>query len=189
MQLSRVFARLGLLAVILACWGARPSPASAQAGHIQGPVRFDVHLGIGWRGSLGPGMRVDIPLSRTGIIRSVDDELALSVGADVLFYAFDRYDEHHYYDARHPPHPDDAHHYHEHGDVTLLFPIAAQWNFIVSPSWTLFPELGIAIEHHYAHVHALPNFGAGARWHFGGGRAAMLFRLTYPGTFQLGIAW
>lgn len=180
---------LVIFAVVVAAWSVCTNTARAQSGRIQGPVRFDVHLGIGWQGSVGPGMRVDIPLSRDGLISSVNDELALTLGADVLFFAFDRYNRHNPYD--HPPrHSYYYHHYrHDHGDMTLLFPIALQWNFILSRSWTVFPEAGLAITHHYSHAHVLPNFGAGARLQFGGGSAALLLRLTFPGAFQVGIAW
>ncbi len=186
---SPLSAALALCAVIVTLWSVYPSSARAQAGHIQGAVRVDAHLGIGWEGSVGPGLRLDIPLSRDGLIPSVNDELALTLGADVLFFAFDRYDRHNPYD--HPPrHSYYYDHYrHERGDLTLLFPVALQWNFIVSRQWTLFPELGLAIEHHQEHLHVLPDFGAGARLHFGGGSAALLLRLTFPGAFQIGITW
>ncbi len=183
---SPFLAAFALSALVLVDWGTSPSSAHAQAGHIQGAVRLDVHLGVGWRGSLGPGMRVDIPIARDGLISSVNDELALTLGADFLFHTYE-------YDSRH--------HYYQHqrdGDLTLLFPIAMQWNFILNSRWTVFPELGLAIEshdHHYEHgyhdrhVHVLPNIGAGARWHFNSGQAALLLRLTHPGTFQVGITW
>jgi len=167
-------------AAILIGSAASPSSASAQAGHIAGAVRLDVHLGLGWRGSLGPGLRVDIPLARDGLISSVNDELALTLGADFLFHTFDDHDHAH---DRH-----DRHHQHD-GDLTLLFPLAVQWNFILPHNWTVFPELGIAIEHHREHVHVLPDIGAGARWHFASGQTALLLRLTHPGMFQIGLTW
>jgi hypothetical protein len=176
------FAPLCLFSALMVWAALIPTSASAQAGHIDGFVRFDAHLGVGWRGSVGPGVRLDIPLVRDGLISSVDDELALTLGGDVLFHTHG-HRHYTYRDHRYRDHP-----YHT-GDMTLLFPVAAQWNFILPRNWTVFPEIGLALEHHYKHLHPLFNIGGGARWHFNGGRAALLLRVTHPGGFQVGVTW
>lgn len=158
--------------------------ALAQAGHIDGAVRVDVHLNVGLGGGLGPGMRLDVPLARDGLIRSARDELALTLGVDTVFHTH----RHAYYDGYHH-HPRHAHDYDGDGRLSLLFPLAMQWNFMLPHHWTLFPELGVAFVHHYDRLDVLLDLGFGARWHFGGGQAALLLRVTRPGGFQVGIAW
>ncbi len=174
---STCLAALALCALVIVTWSTCPSSVSAQTGYISGPLRLEAHLDVDFFGGLGPGMRLDVPLLRNGLIPAANDELALTLGADVLFRT-----HHRYYDRNHHHHPDANH-------LMLLFPIALQWNFMLPHNWTVFPEVGLALVHHYERLSVLFDIAAGARWHFGGGKAALLLRLTYPGGFQAGLTW
>jgi len=181
---------LALCVSVLADWSICPAAARAQAGHIAGSVRLDAHLNVGFGGGLGPGMRLEVPLARRGLISSANDELALTLGADVIFHTRGHYyDGFHHRRLPHHGHHEDHQHHDDDGDLSLIAPIAVQWNFILRHNWTVFPELGLALVHHYDHLHVLLNIAAGARWHFGGGQAALLLRVTRPAGFQVGIAW
>jgi hypothetical protein len=133
-------------------------------------VRPELHLGIGWGAELGFGGRVDIPIVPRGLIDGVNDELALSPGAELYFH--DGRDNH----------------------LSIAPLVAAQWNFYVSPSWSLFPELGLALifdqhgPNHDDHVHLNLLFALGARYHFTG-RNAFVLRVVWPFGLQLGLTF
>lgn len=166
------------------------SGAEAQRGRgrmIQG-VRPEVHLDFGWHGAFGVGFRVDIPIVPDGFIDGVDDEFALSPGAEFFFFSY--YNNH---GVR-------GHYYYDEG--LAVWPLlAAQWNFYLNEDWSIFPELGIAMIF-YTHTHRVsdfgdethshiafdPFFGFGARWHFNA-RNALLMRLSWPAGFQIGITF
>jgi hypothetical protein len=157
-------------------------------------VRFDVHLDIGWHEALGAGLRVEFAIVPDGFLRGgrVQDELALSMGGEAFFWSF--HDRHHFDDDRH----NDGLRYHD--GFSLMPVFAAQWNFYLNESWSVFPEVGAALawwtyEHHHngnthghSYVRFYPLISVGARWHFTD-RNALLFRLTWPVGFQFGITF
>ena len=145
------------------------------ANHING-VRLDVHANFGGYGSLGAGFRVEVPLLKNGMLNEVDDELALSVGADAFFYSDffpDRYN----------------------GGVYVIPSAVLQWNFYIGESWSVFPEAGIAFyvgDSRYLRretsFYAAPAFGLGFRYHFND-RNALLVRVATPTGFQVGVTF
>jgi hypothetical protein len=178
--MSRLSARLATLAALVLV--AVPSAAMAQDHH--GPdhnqivgVRGDIHGSLDRWGVIGVGARADIPLVSDGFIQgNVHDELALSLGADLLLSPVDPY----YY-----------------GGGAYLIPIAAlQWNFYLGDRWSIFPELGLAFHigfddyswNGHGSLYAEPDLGFGARYHFSA-RNALLLRLSSPGGFQVGITF
>lgn len=174
--MSRISTTLFMVSALLA-----PGLAFAVEGghptsdnHIEG-VRLDAHINFGGYASWGAGFRVDVPIVRNGLIASVDDELAISPGADVFFW----HAYHDYYD----------------GGPYLIPSVVLQWNFYVGPDWSIFPEAGLAMyvgDSHYlrggAGFYLAPDFGFGARYHFSP-RNAFLMRLSTPTGFQLGITF
>lgn len=163
----------GVALAPLAARAADGDPTTA-GNHIAG-ARFDIHANFGGYASFGAGMRIDIPIIREGLIASADDELALSPGFDVFF----------------------ANAYHDYYDGTTYFipSIVFQWNFYLSPDWSIFPEAGVAAyvgdADHMPHGSALylaPDFGFGARYHFSA-RNALLMRVSTPTGFQLGLTF
>jgi hypothetical protein len=171
-----VAARVGLLAFVL----VTPVSAVADEGpglssnHIEG-ARLDAHANFGGYVSLGAGMRVDLPLVRSGLLAGADDELALSAGADVFFTDF--YDD--YYD----------------GGPYVIPSVVLQWNFYFAPQWSVFPEAGIAFyvgDEDYlprgSSVYATYALGLGARYHFSD-RNALLVRIATPTGLQVGATF
>ncbi len=134
-------------------------------------VRFEVHLDIGWYGAGGIGGRVEIPLARNGIIDGVDDEIALSFGAEVFYFYNPRYA----------------------GAFGVTPIIAVQWNFFIGPNVSLFPELGLAFFLADSRAYGwgtfiAPYLGFGFRYHFTD-RNALLLRASWPAGFQVGITF
>ena len=173
-----------LCSLVALCSLSSMVPASAEAQRsimIQG-VRPEVHVGLGWRGSVSVGFRVDIPIVPDGFIDGVNDEFALSPGAELYFWSFDDHN-----------HPDDS----GFGFAPLIAP---QWNFYVSDEWSLFPELGLALlfgdrHHHHGRDYRSDGgfdldffLGLGARYHFST-RSSFVMRLAWPFGLQLGITF
>jgi len=132
-------------------------------------IRFEAHFAFGWYGAVGGGGRLEVPIVRAGLLENVDDEIALSVGAE-LFYFYGPY-------------------------VGLgVTPLAAlQWNFFVGNNVSLFPELGIAFvfgpsRERYWGTFVAPYVGFGVRFHFTD-RNAVLLRASWPAGLQVGLTF
>ena len=146
-----------------------PGQISSDGPNRFANIRFEAHFAFGWYGALGGGARVEFPIVRAGLLPNVDDELALSIGAE-LFYFYGPY-------------------------VGLgVTPIAAlQWNFFVGNNISLFPELGVAFvfgpsrDRYWGSVVA-PYLGAGIRFHFTD-RNAVLLRVSWPAGLQVGLTF
>ncbi len=133
-------------------------------------VRLTAQGTLSWYAAFGIGMRADIAIVKDGLLETVNDDLSLSVGADVLYFW-----------------PSDR-------DGFGVMPIAAmQWNFYLNDRWSLFPELGTAfifVPARRLHFPAfvLPYAGIGARYHFSR-RNALLMRAGWPVGFQVGVTF
>ncbi len=149
--------------------GTLPLGATATGPNRFSSFRVEAHLDFGWYGMLGVGVRLEVPLAPSGILTEVDDELALSFGAE-LFY---------FYGPRAGP---------------GVYPIVAlQWNFFVGSNVSLFPELGVAFlfgpgRDAYWGTFVAPFFGLGFRYHFNA-RNALLLRVSWPAGLQVGVTF
>jgi hypothetical protein len=164
-SVARRCRHLSLLSTLLvgAAWVVA-WPTTASA-QIAG-VRPEVHLDLGFHADIGFGVRVDIPIVKDGLLMSARDDLAISPGADLLF--------------------DDGH-------VWLGIPVALQWNFYITPEWSVFPELGLALligEHHRHNDNVGVDFllAVGGRYHFNS-RNALVLRVGWPIGLQFGITF
>lgn len=188
--------RANLIVALIAALGTLATAADVEAqrrgqrGRSIDGVRFDAHLDVGWWGAFGAGFRVDIPIVPDGFIDRMHDELAISFGGEVFFWTW--YNERDYWGRGHG-------YYDYHHEGVAFAPVAAaQWNFYLNESWSLFPELGIATfifwhRHEqdrptHGHFRVSPLASFGARWHFSD-RNALLFRATWPVGFQVGITF
>src|SRR3989304_3823259 len=61
-------------------------PGAAAAQTHDDSVRFAVPLALGWYRFFAVGFRVDIPIVSDGLISSIDDELAISLGAEAAWF-------------------------------------------------------------------------------------------------------
>jgi hypothetical protein len=139
-----------------------PSIAAAQhgGGFISG-VRPEAHMNLFYHNGdwFGFGGRAEIPLVQQGLLVSVNDELAICPGIDLLVNGF------------------------------ALGPmVALQWNFYFG-QWSVFPDLGFVIlipGHGDAHADLV--FEVGGRYHLND-RNALMLRIGWPGLLQFGVTF
>jgi hypothetical protein len=121
--------------------GRRPGSAHSTLrrprAHPYYAVELEGHLQLQWtnvplRSDVGPGVgfRASIPVIQQGPISGINNNLAISFGVDWA----------HFWACRPGP---------ECGANDIWFPIVMQWNFFVTPAWSFFPEVGLAIHHSF----------------------------------------
>jgi hypothetical protein len=150
-----------------------------------------------WGNSLGfgAGVRFSIPFMKNGFIPKINNNVAISFGADWLHYTGGCG---YYYNA-----------YGTCGGADyLFFPVALQWNFYVAKQWSVFGEPGLAIYHSFYddycgppgtpdynrceasqpnHTYIWPVFEVGGRWH-ATEKIALTLRLGWP-TVDFGVSF
>jgi hypothetical protein len=137
-------------------------------------VETEFHAILGY-GDVGAGFRVDLPILKQGFSPSLNDNVALSLGADILNW----------------PSPD--------YQVTgMIIPVMLQWNFFLTRRWSLFGEGGVAFQDWFTHrangddktFFVWPGLGAGARYYFKEGNyPALVLRVGYPSGLSVGISF
>ena len=153
-----------------------------------------------WGNSLGfgAGVRFSIPVMKNGFIPKINNNVAISFGADWLHYAGGCG----YYYAGYAGGSCGADY--------LFFPVALQWNFYVAKQWSVFAEPGLAIYHSFyddycgvyavgspaynacqnaqpSHTYVWPVFEVGGRWH-ASDKIALTLRVGYP-TVDFGVSF
>ncbi len=109
---------------------------------------------------IGPGLRVSFPIVDNGFVSSINDSVAIGVGADVLFGA----------------------------PGAIVFPVVMQWNFFVARRWSVFGEPGLAIFHGFdSSTGVEPVLYAGGRYHFNE-HVSLTMRVGYP-AFSIGLSF
>lgn len=98
----------------------------------------------------GVGARADIVLMDNGFIKSINNSVAVSFGADLLVA----------------------------NGAGIWFPGALQWNFWLSRNWSVFGEPGVGI-YLGKHNFAAPIFAVGGRFLFTE-KIALVLRAGYP---------
>jgi hypothetical protein len=201
---------IALFALLSACLA--PSVALADdtirrpGEHPKYNVEIEPHLLLGWGGvagswsgsaGIGPGVRFGIPIVENGFIPTINNSIAISFGADILYYGGGC-------GYANGLAVDCSAWYFE-------FPVTMQWNFYVSQRWSVFGEPGLFPYHAefpnngacyyagpghstcayapsgFAQNGVLPAFFAGARYHFSD-KAALTFRVGYP-TISIGVSF
>jgi hypothetical protein len=184
------------LAVAAAPGGARaqgPGDAPTPAGRPPRdpsayPVELEPHFAFAtggiYRGAsgFGAGLRLSIPFVR-GLLRGVPNDLALTLGADLLRYG-------------------DCYYGAECGANYLMVPAGAQWNVFVGRRLSMFAEGGVVVFRGFfegcspadgpscsspSDFGVLPMVAAGVRVHVGDD-VSFTARLGYP-TFTVGISF
>jgi hypothetical protein len=153
-------------------------------------VEFELHGSLGWWGRyyndwlIGPGFRVGIPIVRNGFIPRINNSVAINFGLDLYWWP-----GWNYYGTA----------------VAIDSPVMMQWNFYLTPKWSVFGEAGVALEFYptngpncYDYGHGgcdhfwlWPGFSAGARFHPGGGTGfpTLTMRLGFPAGFTIGVSF
>ena len=118
-----------------------------------GPFKEKGHFGAGFRGT--------VVLVQNGFIRSINNSVGVTFGADLFA-----------------------------GDDTLFLPVAMQWNFWLSTHWSVFgePGLGIALKDYEAKKDVVhPIIMAGGRFHFSES-VSLTMRVGYP-SLSVGVSF
>lgn len=182
--------------------GATPTDANAQSiiknpgDHPTYKVEVEPHVGFGLanlyaNNGFGLGVRFGIPIVQNGFIPSINNSVAISFGADWIRYSGC------YYGRGRFGNNDDI----GCGASFFLFPVAMQWNFWLSPRWSVFGEPGLYVYHGVyddlcgtfkncaepTRTGIQPAFYAGGRFHFND-TVALTMRIGYP-TFSLGVSF
>jgi hypothetical protein len=118
-------------------------PRAARAGddtirtpgdHPHYAVEVEPHLDLGWDDlfpgdSFGIGARVSIPLVDNGFVKTINNSVAITFGADLLHYG-----------GCYVPGVNCSANF-------LMLPVAMQWNFYVAHDWSVFGEPGLFVYH------------------------------------------
>ncbi|HVJ88554.1 MAG TPA: hypothetical protein VM580_02045 [Labilithrix sp.] len=152
---------------------AFPGVAAADESIIKNPgdhppYRFDAEphglVGFGGpfrggRGELGAGFRGTIIIVDNGFVKTINNSVGISFGADVFF-----------------------------GRGTVFIPVAMQWNFWLTTHWSVFgePGIGFAVNRDPGRDLVHPLLMVGGRYHFNE-RVALTMRLGYP-AFSIGAS-
>ncbi|MBX3227134.1 MAG: hypothetical protein KIT84_35640 [Labilithrix sp.] len=166
--------RIALAGACLLALLAAASPARADQSIIKTPgdhpdYRFEAEphglLGFGgpFRGGqteLGAGFRGTIVLVDNGFVKTINNSVGITFGADLFF-------------ARN----------------TIFLPVAMQWNFWLTNHWSVFGEPGLgfaANRHRDAHL-VNPILMLGGRYHFND-KVSLTMRIGYP-SFSIGASF
>ena len=159
-------------------------------------VELEPHAVLGWghlyRGSgIGAGARLTIPIVENGFVKTINNSVGISFGLDWM-----RYGGCYYYDYRGRNRAD-----YGCGASVLVFPVAMQWNFWLSPQWSVFGEPGLYVYHGIFDDYCAGIAGcgyptrtsvdfafyAGGRFHFND-KVSLTMRVGYP-TVSFGVSF
>ncbi|MDC0749118.1 hypothetical protein [Polyangium mundeleinium] len=134
-------------------------------------ILFRRGYGIGRYGSgaeLGGGFRATIELADPMFIKKINNTIGISFGIDFTQCRYCRYYRDNY---------------------AIWSPVALQWNFFFTRSWSGFAEFGgiLRSEGAFRYVDIDPAFWVGTRIHFNND-IALTFRLGYP-MFSVGVSF
>jgi hypothetical protein len=200
-QVSR-FA-LSLCALLAAStWSARASAQSIirNPGERQ-PYRVELepHALAGLFGppgdgsgfGFGGGFRASFEIVHNGFIPTINNSVAIGVGTDFLHYAGSGIPDRGRC-TRYAPGPAGTQvcvQVAQSGGASnyAYFPVVMQWNFWLTPKWSVFGEPGLTLYwFDYASVGVAPALFLGGRWHFSD-RVTLTMRVGYP-TFTVGLS-
>jgi len=198
---ARLLAGLAAAACVGASTAARAQSTIERPGdHVPYSVELEPHLafgvsdppGAGAQSGFGAGVRASFELAHNGFVGSINDSVAIGVGADFLHYSGD--------DAplagacrRFVPGPAGTNVCVEvtqtGGRSNYMFlPVVLQWNFWLAPRWSVFVEPGLSLYWlDYGTLGASPAFYFGGRAHVTD-RITITLRIGYP-TFTLGASF
>jgi hypothetical protein len=159
-------------------------------------VEVEPHLDFGWANlyassGFGLGARFSIPIVQNGFVPSINNSVAISFGLDYLRYSGCYY-------GRYIINGNDV----GCGASFFLFPVTMQWNFWLTPRWSVFGEPGLYVYHGVFDnfcdarfkgcvepTHTGIGFAGyvGGRLHFND-TVALTLRVGYP-TLSLGVSF
>jgi len=159
---------------------------------------LDLNFGSGWdypAFGWGVGARASIPIMSPGFVKTINDSVAISFGADLIHYDGYTY-------ACDPRYYRCAYGYDAGSFWALYLPVTMQWSFWLTDKWSVFGEPGVALRHAFVDssycdvrfydcrstTSIFPAFFAGARFHFSE-LTALTMRLGYPTALSVGLSF
>ncbi|MCL2725358.1 MAG: hypothetical protein FWD69_13080 [Polyangiaceae bacterium] len=184
------------IATILGAAVAAPGEAHAQSiiripgDHPNYAVEVEPHGLLGWAdlyagSGFGLGGRFSIPIVSNGFVPTINNSVGIGLGLDWVHYSGCYFSGDRGCSANY-----------------FLFPVVLQWNFWLTPQWSVFGEPGIFIYHgswnsgfcngidgcRYPTATSVdPAFYIGARYHFNA-RTSLTMRVGYP-TISVGVSF
>jgi hypothetical protein len=207
---------LAVLAVVVAAAASSETSQAAMTIKDPNPPKYGVEIepkfNLGFLrafgdyggNNYGPGVRFSIPIVSPGFIKKLNNNVAITFGADFIYYEGYRYwgywcngrrDCINYYNQYSP------------GFWSLHLPVAMQWNFFLTDKWSVFGEPGLTLR--YAFYRSDPYYGtycancgdpygnrftpyftfyAGGRFHFSE-KVALTMRIGHPVDFSIGVSF
>jgi len=175
-------------------------------------VEIEPKLNLGFLGAYdyggnywGPGVRFSIPVMSPGFIKTINNSVAISFGADFVNHSGYRYYRgcgnnracYDYYDRNS-------------SFWALHLPVTLQWNFFLTDKWSVFGEAGLTVRHAFyrdpyyeggcdprnpycadpyeSRWRAFPTFYAGGRFHFSDS-VALTMRIGHPIEASVGVSF
>ena len=189
-------AAFSLVAAVSTTAGAQ-SIIKNPGDHPNYKVELEPHLDFGWANlyasnGFGAGFRAGIPIVQNGFVPSINNSVAISFGVDWLRYSGC------YYGRGVFATGNDL----GCGASFFLFPVTMQWNFWLTPRWSVFGEPGLYVYHGVYDDFCNSKFRncieptktglgfaayAGGRFHFND-TVALTLRLGYP-TLSFGVSF
>lgn len=140
----------------------------------------------------GPGVRFGIPIVSPGFIKTINNSVAISFGADIFYL---QPNEKRFCDRA------GCYDYEGKGFWALYSPVTMQWNFWITEKWSAFGEPGVVLRTLVSEDSACDrkwgcktndsfvwwSFYAGARFHFSD-RMALTLRAGYPTGVSVGLS-
>lgn len=158
--------------------------------------------------AIGPGFRASIPLMSPGFIKTINNSVAISFGADLMHYSGRNYYGWSGYCNGNPKNCPGWYAGYDTAFWAVLFPVTMQWNFFLTDKWSVFAEPGFTIRHAFLPDYTWcqggvydPRYGscsrdatsfyftfyAGGRFHFSD-KLALTMRIGHPTTFSIGLS-
>jgi hypothetical protein len=194
--------RLVIHAAAIGLFGVAAARPASAASIIKDPnppqykVEIEPHLNLQFFGfdydarGFGPGVRFSIPVMSPGFIKRLNNSVAISFGADLMYYSprsrfcrgggrdFECYEPRSFW--------------------ALYAPVAMQWNFWLTDKWSVFGEPGLVVRTPVSSCDAFygcdrgswvyPAFFAGGRFHFSD-RASLTMRIGFPHGLTVGVSF
>ena len=141
--------------------------------------------GPGGGTGIGAGFRGSIVIVDNGFVKTINNSVAISFGLDWVHYEIDNWCNRYWRNNPGPCGWDD--------DADLIWlPVAMQWNFWLTRSWSVFGEPGLAIrlndDHFNDDIDLDFVFYAGGRYHFND-TMSLTMRLGWPSAFSIGLSF
>ena len=193
MRFRKLFLALGcasLLGVLAETPAHAESIIKNPGDHPDYSFELEPHGLLGWghlyAGSgFGLGVRGSIPIVDNGFVKTINNSVAISFGLDWVHYEIDNWCNRYWRNNPGPCGWDD--------DADLIWlPVAMQWNFWLTKSWSVFGEPGLAIRLNDDHFDDDIDLDfvlyAGGRYHFND-TMSLTMRLGWPSAFSIGLSF